>query len=184
MGQRSAGRRAAAAILERVRGRLLAGAALAGAVLVAGSPPHSALGRLAATSPVSTTGNWLTYHQSPDRQGADVVDVGTQAPAPAWRVGLDGAVYGEPLVFDGMVVAATENDSVYAIDGRNGAILWHRVVGVPATQQEIWGWASGGDNLTGCGDIFPLGITSTPVIDPSLPVPEVFVVAEEGGGTG
>ena len=31
-----------------------------------------------------------------------------------WRAELDGAVYGQPLVIGNRVIAATENDTVYA----------------------------------------------------------------------
>ncbi len=34
----------------------------------------------------------------------------------AWQAHLDGAVYGQPLLVGHLVIAATENDSVYALD--------------------------------------------------------------------
>ena len=39
---------------------------------------------------------------------------------------LDGQLYGEPLVADGRVVAATENDTVYVMAADSGHILWSR----------------------------------------------------------
>jgi outer membrane protein assembly factor BamB len=112
------------------------------------------------------TTNWTTYHGGNARAGVAVAE--SLVPASrAWKSPrLDGAVYGEPLVLNHRVIVATENDSVYALDLRDGHILWGpRHVGTPVPQS----WLP-------CGDIFPLGITSTPVIDPVTNT--VYVVAE------
>ena len=74
----------------------------------------------------------------------------------AWTASLDGAVYGQPLVVGGDVIAATENDSVYAISRATGKTVWRAHVGTPVPQSA----------LHGCGDIFPLGITGTPALRP------------------
>jgi outer membrane protein assembly factor BamB len=68
--------------------------------------------------------------------------------------GLDGQVYAEPLVCGNSVYVATEDDSVYAINATNGAVLWRTHLGTPMP----------GSSLP-CGDISPSGITGTPVID-------------------
>src|SRR4051794_17569679 len=69
---------------------------------------------------------------------------------------VDGQVYAQPLVVGDTVIAATETNDVYGIDGETGAVRWHRNVGPwwdPATLQ--------------CGELTPsIGITSTPVYDP------------------
>ena len=44
---------------------------------------------------------------------------------------LDGQLYGEPLVADGRIVAATENDTVYVMAARSGHILWFTPSGEP-----------------------------------------------------
>jgi outer membrane protein assembly factor BamB len=83
---------------------------------------------------------------------------------------LDGALYGEPLVYAGRVYAATENDTVYAFAADTGRIIWSRQVGAPVPASNI-----------PCGNISPhLGITGTPVIDPARQ--EIFVVADEVAG--
>jgi hypothetical protein len=66
---------------------------------------------------------------------------------------LDGAVYAEPLVDGSNVIVATENNSLYSFDAGSGALRWAKNLGTPRTQ-----------NFP-CGDINPLGITGTPVID-------------------
>jgi len=87
----------------------------------------------------------------------------------AWSTHLDGAVYGQPLVVGGEVIVATENDSIYALDRTTGKGIWRRHVGAPIPQQD----------QHGCGDIFPLGITGTPIYDASNGL--VYVVAEITG---
>ncbi len=67
-------------------------------------------------------------------------------------------VHGQPVVADGLIVAATEGDRVVALDPRTGAVKWSRQLGTPLTRV---------DSVAGCGDIDPLGITSTPAIDPA-----------------
>jgi outer membrane protein assembly factor BamB len=77
-------------------------------------------------------------------------------------------VYAEPLIADGRLVVATENDSVYALDPANGAVAWQRHVGEPVPLSSL-----------PCGNIDPLGITSTPVYDAATG--SLFVVAEVTG---
>ena len=85
-----------------------------------------------------------------------------------WQQPLDGAVYAEPLVVDGEVIVATENDTLYALDARSGQIQWHTTVGTPVPLSDL-----------PCGNIDPLGITGTPVYDPQTGL--VFAVAEIQG---
>jgi YVTN family beta-propeller protein len=108
------------------------------------------------------------YHANPARTGyvADVPD--PQHLTNLWKQPLDGAVYAEPLVIGGVVIVATENDSLYALDGRTGRTLWHTNVGKPVPLSAL-----------PCGDIDPLGITGTPVYDSLTGL--VFAVAEIAG---
>jgi outer membrane protein assembly factor BamB len=84
-------------------------------------------------------------------------------------VNLDGAVYASPIAVDGVIVVATENDSVYGLDAQ-GRQLWHTSLGVPSPQYE-----------RPCGNINPLGITGTPVY--SARTGDVYLAAEHGGAT-
>ena len=80
---------------------------------------------------------------------------------------LDGTLYGEPLVSSGHVYVATEDDTVYELSAATGAVIWSEHLGSPVPSGDL-----------PCGDIAPtVGITGTPVIDPSLG--EIFVVADE-----
>ncbi len=85
-----------------------------------------------------------------------------------WTARLDGAVYGQPLVVGDDVIAATENDSVYALSETTGRVVWRRHVGTPVPLKDLL-----------CGDIDPLGITSTPVYDRGNGL--VYAVAETTG---
>jgi len=80
---------------------------------------------------------------------------------------LDGDVYAEPLVYAGDVFIATENNSVYALDALDGSVIWRTNLGPPVPGGELQ-----------CGDIFPSGITGTPVIDPSTGM--LYVVSFSG----
>jgi outer membrane protein assembly factor BamB len=103
--------------------------------------------------------SWLTYGGNPARTSADLSDPAlTHAPVAAWTSGaLDGAVYGEPLVYRNQVFVATENDTVYALSATTGATLWSLHLGTPVSP-----------GVLPCGDIGPtVGITSTMVIDPA-----------------
>jgi outer membrane protein assembly factor BamB len=66
-----------------------------------------------------------------------------------------GNVYTQPLYVEGgpsgaAVIVATESNNVYALNATTGAIIWQRNAGTPSS---------------GMGNINPLGITGTPVID-------------------
>jgi hypothetical protein len=72
-------------------------------------------------------------------------------------VGQPGCkVYAEPLALGGTVFVATENDTVYGLNENSGAVRWQRHLGAPARRSQVGG---------GCGNIDPVGITGTPVID-------------------
>src|SRR5882762_9508845 len=72
---------------------------------------------------------------------------------------ISGNIYAQPLYIEGgpsgrrMVIAVTQSNNVYALDALSGAVIWQRNLGPPVT--------SG----LPCGNINPLGITSTPIID-------------------
>jgi outer membrane protein assembly factor BamB len=69
---------------------------------------------------------------------------------------LDGDLYAQPLLVGNRVVIATENDTVYVLDASDGAVVWKTHLGE----------AVSGSALP-CGDVDPVGVTSTPVVDAS-----------------
>src|SRR5437867_9625830 len=71
---------------------------------------------------------------------------------------ISGNVYAQPLNIErgpngAMVIAVTESNNVYALAADDGSIIWQRNLG-PAVSSGL-----------PCGNITPLGITGTPVVD-------------------
>ncbi len=110
--------------------------------------------------------SWPVYHGDGAHTGNDTSEPALLPSHQAWKTSLDQNVYGQPVAFQGRVIAATENNTVYAMDAHDGRVLWRVHVGTPVTNVVA---------QVGCGNIDPLGITSTPVIDTNTN--EVFVVA-------
>jgi outer membrane protein assembly factor BamB len=156
----------------------LIGACSGGNGRAASTSPPGQSSSTAADQPTSThsvkplpvdPGDWPTYNRDNARDG---VAVGLRPPGAlsvAWRAHLDGAVYGQPLVLGDLILAATENDTVYGLDAAEGKVLWHTSLGRPAPQSAL-----------PCGDVFPLGITSTMAYDPASG--QLFAVGEVDGG--
>jgi polyvinyl alcohol dehydrogenase (cytochrome) len=120
--------------------------------------------------PPAAADDWPTYHRDNLRSGAGAGQPAASTLAQAWQAKLDGAVYGQPLVVGGRVLAATENDTVYALDPATGAVTWSRHLAAPVPLSTL-----------PCGNIDPLGITSTMAYDSATGL--VFAVAESTGGT-
>ncbi|HZU74107.1 MAG TPA: PQQ-binding-like beta-propeller repeat protein [Acidimicrobiales bacterium] len=146
--------------------------------VASGGTPLSGRTGPAATSSTATTaapgapsgGSWLTYHGDQARSGVDASGAVLQPTRAKWTSPtLDGKVYAEPLVWGSLVVAATENDTIYGLDAASGAVRWSAHVGSPVPQSSL-----------PCGDIDPLGITGTPAIDPSTGT--IYAVAETVSG--
>ena len=112
---------------------------------------------------------------------------------------LDGQVYAEPLVltnvtilagpntvgtpgtYNSVVFVATQHDSLYAIDAADGAILWQRTFLDTTNPNDFLPGATSVTSVpsgdTNSGDINPeIGITGTPVIDPSTNI--IYVLAK------
>jgi outer membrane protein assembly factor BamB len=131
-----------------------------------GSPSTSARG--VSGSAARPGAAWPTFGRDVARTGV-ASGVGTAGPLGiSWQAGLDGAVYGQPLLVGNLVIAATENDSIYALDQSTGRVVWRTHVGTPVPLSDL-----------PCGDIDPLGITGTPVYDQGNGL--VYAVAETSG---
>jgi outer membrane protein assembly factor BamB len=138
------------------------------ATAAAAAAPHAA----AAAAPLGqvTAGDWPTYHLDNLRDGDQTKLSPLSTLSLNWTAALDGPVYGQPLLVGGRVLAATENDTVYALNRSTGAVIWSTHVGSPEPLASL-----------PCGDIDPLGITSTMVYDPGTN--RVYAVAEMAGAT-
>ncbi len=110
---------------------------------------------------------------------------------------VDGQVYAQPLYMPGVAISggaqsgthnvayvATEHNSVYAIDANGGNVLWQTSLNDTASPlvnligaSSIAPTTAGLDSDTQVFDTYPeVGITSTPVIDPSAGV--LYTVAK------
>ncbi|HKF78062.1 MAG TPA: PQQ-binding-like beta-propeller repeat protein [Candidatus Dormibacteraeota bacterium] len=108
-------------------------------------------------APLPRDAEWTTYHLDNSRTADDADGATLRGASPAWtRNDLDAPVYAEPLIYQGVVYEVTENDSLYAMSAATGRTLWHLRLAAPAVAP-----------ILHCTPIVPLGITSTPVIDPA-----------------
>jgi outer membrane protein assembly factor BamB len=99
------------------------------------------------------------------RSGLESLGPRFSVAAVSWTSGaLDGTVYAEPLIIGEMVLVATENNTVYAINATDGTEVWHTNLGKPMQAASL-----------PCGNIDPSGITGTPVVDVASGV--LYVVA-------
>jgi hypothetical protein len=133
--------------------------------------------------PAIAAENVVTYHNSIFRTGAYRVPGLTLAAAATMHVDtsfkskVTGNIYAQPLYYraegatHGIVVVATESNSVYALDDRSGAAVWkvHLRASVPLSQLP-------------CGNIDPDGVTGTPVIDPVAGVLYLDALTATGKG--
>lgn len=150
-------------------GRYLRRIAAAVSLLAAATLPAAGAGLTPdlAAQAVQAGGNVTQFHGTNGRTGLYV--------APGLTVGaarhlyrdrgfhgtVDGKVYAQPLYRRpphgkrALLIVVTENDVVDALDARTGALVWHRKLGEPLPAETF-----------PCGDVRPVGITGTPVLDP------------------
>ena len=110
----------------------------------------------------------LSYHGHADRSGNFVVPALTWDRAHSlhldegFRPRVSGHIYAQPLYWrapgsnSAILILATEDNVVYAIDAGTGAEVWKRSLGRPVARSSL-----------PCGNIAPLEVTGTPVIDES-----------------
>ncbi|HLY36874.1 MAG TPA: PQQ-binding-like beta-propeller repeat protein [Candidatus Binatia bacterium] len=123
---------------------------------------------LAACSSAALGASVFQYHADLERDGVYVDAVLTRAAVatlhrdPGFVATTTGATYAQPLyVADaaggrGLILVATEENRVYALDATTGATVWSQQLASPVPLSAL-----------PCGNIDPLGITGTPVIDPT-----------------
>ncbi len=107
-----------------------------------------------------------TYHADAARSGHYVVpgltwaNVANMRQDPAFDGRVPGNIYAQPLYWRppgatrGMVIVVTEDNVVAALDPVSGSTVWRNRLG-PSVER----------SMLPCGNIDPLGITGTPVID-------------------
>ncbi len=145
--------------------------------------------------PLAAQTNVLTFHNGPKRTGRNLKEtiltpsnVNSKTFGKLFQATLDGVVDAQPLYVAGVsipnqgthnvLIVATENDSLYALDADSGAQLWKRSL-----------LASGetASDDRGCGQVTPqIGITSTPTIylKPGTSEGAIFLVAMSKDSSG
>lgn len=121
---------------------------------------------LIATATPAAAQTVATYHGRADRSGNFTMPGFTWEKArglqldSAFEPRFQGHLYAQPVYWKppgrdaGMLVVASESNVVAAIDAGSGRTLWTRTLGPPAPLSAF-----------PCGNIDPLGVTGTPVID-------------------
>src|SRR5438876_8644695 len=118
-----------------------------------------------AVLPAKAQVNVTQEHNNPSRDGVYIDAAFTPANAANLTRDLNfdgtivGNVYAQPLYIEGgpngpMVIAVTESNNVYALNATTGTVMWQRNLGTPVPLSELF-----------CGNIDPVGITGTPVVD-------------------
>ena len=111
----------------------------------------------AASNPITASNDSMRTGWYPDQPKLSPAKVSGGEFGQIFETAVQGQVYAQPLVADGILLVVTEDDWIYGLDPATGAVKWSRNVGTPFLASEI----------AGCTDLVPnIGITGTPVIDP------------------
>jgi hypothetical protein len=151
------------------------GGAGGGAVGGAGGAPVGGAGGGAP----STAASVLERNKNPSRDGHFIdarmtrANAARLAPEGGFRATFNGAMWASPLYLEdgpggkGVFFAETIENEISAHDESTGAVVWSRKVGPAAPS-----------NGVNCGQIHPLGIIATPVIDAQTRT--IFLSSAEG----
>jgi hypothetical protein len=146
----------------------------------------SGSGRLAGGAEAQSDPAVLQHHKDASRDGHYVDPALTRAAAARMRRDVTinavvaGRTYAQPLFWAAagpgekdLLFVATEQNQVSALDASSGAVVWQRTVGPPVPRSSL-----------PCGNVDPLGITGTPVIDArSRTLFLAAMTTADGGGT-
>ena len=130
-------------------------------------PPDSGPSDAGPLDPGDPDAGVLQHHNRGSRDGLYVDPAFTRAAAQGLHLDtgfsatVSGNVYAQPLFVaaagsaPALLLVATESNEVNAIDPATGAVVWRKGLGAPVPLARL-----------PCGNIDPLGITGTPIVDP------------------
>jgi hypothetical protein len=133
--------------------------------------------------PASTANSVYERNNHPSRDGHFLQPTLTKAAAAKMAIDsgftatFTGSTWASPLYLEngpggkGIFITVTNGNNVFAVDETTGAMVWMRNIGTAP-----------GRSGAGCGDILPIGIISTPVIDPQTRT--IYVAGAVGNTTG
>src|SRR5882724_1008671 len=169
---------------------LLLGATVAAGLAIWAACSQSDSGGSPTTGVGAGAANELAYHKNPSRDGLYVDAAFTKSAAAkihidtTFTAAIKGPTFAQPLYFEGgpggknLVIAATEQNLVYALDAATGAEVWQKkVAGDPADAPVPRAQMPCG------GEIDPFGITGTPVIDAASRTIFLDAMTSSDGGT-
>ncbi|OLB98511.1 MAG: hypothetical protein AUI15_10460 [Actinobacteria bacterium 13_2_20CM_2_66_6] len=107
-----------------------------------------------ALLPVGAAADWTMFGFDLAHTSNDTISPAATSVTNIWNTQVNGEIYAEPLIAGNTVLIATELNNVYGLDASTGTVLWGSALGgaVPSTSLP-------------CGNINPVGITGTPVVD-------------------
>jgi len=130
------------------------------------------------------TATVANYHNTPDHAGLFTVpgltsqNVANTTQDTAFNGTVSGVINAAPLYWrptgaaSGSVIVATENNIVTALDETTGLPVWSTTLGTPDPHSNT------------CGNINPVGVTSTPVIDAATGKLYVEAFVDNASGVG
>jgi putative pyrroloquinoline-quinone binding quinoprotein len=102
----------------------------------------------------ASSGSWTEYHRDDAHTGYDSTQPTATGASAGWTSPtLNGQLYDEPLVYNGLVYVGTLQNTVYALHQSDGTVAWSTTLNPPETT----GWS--------CGNVSPQGILGTGLID-------------------
>ena len=148
---------------------------------VQGSPAVIPVTLTVSPAPPPSGGDWLTADHDAGRSGfaaeeTAITNTNVASLSQAWSTLLDGKITAQPLFASAVqvngathdvVVAATDQNSVYAVNAASGAVLWRQNFGPDSTTSGS-NWAIPGG----------FGIAGIPVIDRQTG--RVYTVSDDG----
>jgi hypothetical protein len=147
----------------------LTATAAAGPAGAAGTPTaaHAAAGSGPAADETTGSQNNLRDGWDPNEPALTQAAVEGGDFGRVFKTPVDGQVYAQPLVIGNTVIVATENDWVYGLNAKTGAMQWKTSLGKAY-------------HITTCVDLTPnIGVTSAPVYDPNTGSVYVMAMVKE-----
>ena len=122
---------------------------------------RAATAPITASTPIVPKGSWPVYHRDDGHTGNDPSLPALTSVIAGWTsAALDDEVYAEPLIYGGIVYAATLNNTVYALNQADGSQVWSTHLRAPEARD------AGTQGGPTCGNVSPQGILGTGVVDP------------------
>jgi len=121
---------------------------------------------ITANEPTASQNN-LRNGWDPNEPGLTPAVVGGSTFGQVFKTAVKGQVYAQPLVIGSTAIVATEDDWVYGLNATTGAVQWSDQLGTPFP-------------MSTCNNLTPdIGVTATPVYDPSTNTVYVMALVKE-----